>query len=45
MKRKFESGTKILKEELLNGFYPKDVEYIFCVVYKNLEPDISTLMP
>lgn len=34
MKRKFESGTKILKEELLNGFCPKDVEYIFCVVYK-----------
>lgn len=34
MKRKFESGTKILMERLLESFSPKDVEYVFCVVYK-----------
>ena len=34
VKRKFESGTAILKN-LLGGFGAKDCEYHFCVVFKN----------
>lgn len=33
LKRKFEHGTRMLKQ-LLDGFVPRDVEHIFCVVYK-----------
>lgn len=33
MKRKFDSGTTILKE-MLKGFTPKDCKYFFCVVHK-----------
>lgn len=34
IKSKFEKGTLILKE-ILKDFTPRDVEYIFCVVFKN----------
>lgn len=34
LKRKFESGTQILKNQLLKDFVPQDIDYIFCVVYK-----------
>lgn len=34
MQRKFEDGTKILKE-LLQEFSPRDCQYHFCVVMKN----------
>jgi hypothetical protein len=34
MQRKFEAGTKILKE-LLQDFSPRDCRYHFCVVMKN----------
>ncbi len=34
MRRKFESGTIVLRDKLLNNFSPRDIEYIFCVVYK-----------
>lgn len=33
MKKKFEDGTNLLIQ-LLNTFVPKDVRYVFCVVYK-----------
>jgi hypothetical protein len=34
IKSKFHKGTTILKE-ILKEFTPRDVEYIFCVVFKN----------
>lgn len=34
IKSKFEKGTAILKE-ILEEFTPRDVEYIFCVVFRN----------
>ena len=34
IKTKFHKGTTILKE-ILKEFTPRDVEYIFCVVFKN----------
>ena len=34
IKNKFSKGTEVLKE-VLSGFLPKDVEFVFCVVHQN----------